>query len=217
MKIAVLGTGSVGVTVGTKLIQLGHEVKMGSRSATHEKGAAWVAAQGAGDKASLATFADAAAFGELAFNCTSGSGSVPALEAAAAGLAGKVVVDIANPLDFSKGFPPSLFTGNTDSLGEQAQRALPASKVVKALNHVTAGLMVDAKRVAGGDHDALICGNDADAKAQVTTILKDWFGWLRVLDLGDITQARGTESYLALWVRLYGALGTADFNLKLMR
>jgi 8-hydroxy-5-deazaflavin:NADPH oxidoreductase len=215
MKIAVLGTGSVGETIGSKLVQLGHEVKMGSRSATHEKGLAW--AKAAGASASLGTFADAAAFGELAFNCTSGFGSVPALESAAAGLKGKLVIDIANPLDFSKGFPPTLFTGNTDSLGEQAQRVLPDSKVVKALNTVTAGLMVDAKRVAGGDHDALICGNDAEAKAQVTKILQEWFGWERVLDLGDISKSRGTETYLALWVRLYGALGTADFNLKIMR
>jgi len=215
MKIAMLGTGSVGATIGTKLVQLGHEVRMGSRSASNEKGLAWVKATG--DKASLGTFADAAEFGELAFNVTSGSGSILALEAAAAGLAGKLVVDVANPLDFSKGFPPSLTSGNTDSLGEQAQRALPASKVVKALNTVTAQLMVDAKRVAGGDHDALICGNDAEAKAQVTTILKDWFGWVNVVDLGDISKARGLESYLALWVRLYGALGTADFNIKIMR
>lgn len=215
MKIAVLGTGSVGETIGSKLVSLGHEVKMGSRSATHEKGLAW--AKAAGASASLGTFADAAAFGELAFNCTSGFGSVPALESAAAGLKGKLVIDIANPLDFSKGFPPTLFTGNTDSLGEQAQRALPDSKVVKALNTVTAGLMVDAKRVAGGDHEAFICGNDAEAKAKVTKILQDWFGWQRVLDLGDISKSRGTESYLALWIRLYGALGTADFNLKIMR
>jgi predicted dinucleotide-binding enzyme len=215
MKIAVLGTGSVGETIGSKLVQLGHEVKMGSRSATHEKGLAW--AKAAGAAASLGTFADAAAFGELAFNCTSGFGSVSALESAAAQLKGKLVIDIANPLDFSKGFPPTLFTGNTDSLGEQAQRALPDSKVVKALNTVTAGLMVDAKRVAGGDHEAFICGNDAEAKAQVTKILQDWFGWQRVLDLGDISKSRGTESYLALWIRLYGALGTADFNLKIMR
>lgn len=215
MKIAVLGTGSVGETIGSKLVQLGHEVKMGSRSATHEKGLAW--AKAAGASASLGTFADAAAFGELAFNCTSGFGSVPALESAAAELKGKLVIDIANPLDFSKGFPPTLTSGNTDSLGEQAQRTLPDSKVVKALNTVTAGLMVDAKRVAGGDHDALICGNDAEAKAQVTKILQEWFGWQRVLDLGDISKSRGTESYLALWVRLYGALGTADFNVKIMR
>lgn len=215
MKIALLGTGNVGETIGDKLLSLGHEVKMGSRNASHEKGLAWVEKGGA--HASLGTFAEAASFGELAFNCTSGSGSIPALTSAARGLAGKLVIDIANPLDFSKGFPPSLFTGNTDSLGEQAQRALPDSKVVKALNHVTAGLMVDAKKVSGGDHEALISGNDADAKAQVSKILKDWFGWQRVLDLGDITTARGTESYLALWVRLYGALGTADFNIKIMR
>ncbi len=215
MKIAVLGTGSVGETIGSKLVSLGHEVKMGSRSVTHEKGLAWVKAAGA--KASLGTFADAAAFGELAFNCTSGHGSVPALESAAAALNGKLVIDIANPLDFSKGFPPSLFTGNTDSLGEQAQRAVPGGKVVKALNHVTAGLMVDARRVANGDHDALICGDDPEAKAQVTKILKEWFGWQNVIDLGDISKARGTESYLALWVRLFGALGTADFNIKIMR
>lgn len=215
MKIAILGTGSVGATIGSKLVQLGHEVRMGSRSASNEKGLAWVKATG--DKASLGTFADAAAFGELAFNVTSGSGSIPALEAAAAGLAGKLVVDVSNPLDFSQGFPPTLFSGNTDSLGEQAQRTLPASKVVKALNTVTAQLMVDAKRVADGQHDALICGNDAEAKAQVTSILKDWFGWLHVVDLGDISKSRGLESYLALWVRLYGALGTGDFNIKIMR
>jgi predicted dinucleotide-binding enzyme len=215
MKIAVFGTGIVGETIGNKLLQLGHEVKMGSRSATHEKGLAWAKAGGA--KASLGTFAEAAAFGELAFNCTSGSGSIPALEAAAAGLKGKLLIDIANPLDFSKGFPPSLFSGNTDSLGEQAQRTLPDTKVVKALNTVTCTLMVDAKRVAGGDHDGFVSGNDAEAKAQVTKILKEWFGWQRIVDLGDITTARGTESYLPLWVRLYGAQGTADFNIKIMR
>ncbi|RYZ06458.1 MAG: NADP oxidoreductase [Myxococcales bacterium] len=215
MKITVLGTGSVGTAIGTKLVQLGHEVRMGSRSAQNDKGLAWVSRAGAG--ASLGTFAEAAAFGELAFNCTSGAGTVPALEAAAEGLAGKVVVEISNSLDFSNGFPPTLFTGNVDSLGEQAQRALPTSKVVKALNTVTAAVMVDPGRVAGGDHDALLCGNDASAKAQVTEILKDWFGWQRVIDLGDISQARGLESYVALWVRLFGALKTADFNIKVMR
>lgn len=215
MKIAVLGTGSVGTSIGTKLVRLGHEVRMGSRSAQNEKGLAWARSLGAG--ASLGTFADAGEFGELAFNCTSGSGTVPALEAAAAGLAGKVVIDTSNSLDFSNGFPPTLFTGNTDSLGEQAQRTLPTSKVVKALNTVTAAVMVEPGRVAGGDHDALLCGNDAEAKARVTDILKGWFGWQGVVDLGDISQSRGLESYVALWVRLYGALKTADFNIKIMR
>lgn len=215
MKIAVLGTGSVGETIGGKLVALGHEVKMGSRTSTNEKGGAW--AKAAGERASLGTFAEAALFGELAFNCTAGQGSIAALASAAAGLKGKIVIDVTNSLDFSKGFPPSLFTGGSDSLGEQAQRSLPDSKVVKALNHVTARVMVDAQLVAGGDHDGLICGNDPSAKAQVTTMLKEWFGWQRVLDLGDISAARGIESYVALWVRLYGVLGTADFNIKLMR
>jgi 8-hydroxy-5-deazaflavin:NADPH oxidoreductase len=215
MKIAVLGTGSVGTTIATKLVELGHDVRLGSRSADNEKGRAWALPRGA--RASLGTFAQAAAYGEVCFNCTSGAGTVEALLSAADGLVDKVVVDVSNALDFSNGFPPSLFTGNTDSLGEQAQRALPRSRVVKALNHVTAPVMVDPGRVAGGDHDALLCGNDAEAKAQVTGILKDWFGWRRVIDLGDISQARGLESYLALWVRLSGALKTADFNIKVMR
>lgn len=214
MKIAVLGTGSVGSTLGSKLVLLGHEVMMGSRSATHEKGLAWVKETGAG--ASLGTFAAASAFGELAFLCTSGQGVKPALEAVGGGLAGKLVIDISNPLDFSNGFPPSLFTGNTDSLGEQVQRLLPDSRVVKALSHVTASMMVDPGSVAGGDHDALICGNDAAAKQQVTQILQTWFGWGRVVDLGDISAARGMESYLALWVRLMGPLGTPRFNIKLV-
>jgi predicted dinucleotide-binding enzyme len=215
MKIAVLGTGTVGTTIASKLVVLGHEVKLGSRSATHHKGQAWVTATGAG--ASLGTFADAATFGELAFNCTSGFGSLEALGAASAGLAGKVVIDISNPLDPSKGFPPTLFTGATDSLGEQAQRLLSQSKVVKALNHVNAQVMVEPSRVAGGDHDAFVCGNDADAKAQVTKILKEWFGWQRVTDLGDISASRGLESYVSLWVRLMGAFQSPDFNIKLMR
>jgi predicted dinucleotide-binding enzyme len=215
MKVAVLGTGSVGTTIASKLVRSGHEVRMGSRTADNAKGLAWVASAGGGG--SLATFAEAAEFGELAFNCTSGAGSVPALQAAEDGLAGKVLIDVSNALDFSNGFPPSLFTGNTDSLGEQAQRTLPKSKVVKALNHVTAAVMVEPSRIAGGDHDAFVCGNDAGAKAEVTDILTSWFGWQRVIDLGDISQARGLESYVALWVRLLGAMKTADFNIKVVR
>ena len=215
MKIAVLGTGAVGQTIGSKLVALGHEVKLGSRSATHDKGLQWLKSVGVG--ASLGTFLDAASFGELAFNCTSGGGSVDALSSAAAGLEGKVVVDVANPLDFSKGFPPSLFTPSGDSLGEQLQRALPKSHVVKALNHVTAAVMVDPKRVSGGDHDALICGNDASAKMRVTEVLKDWLGWQRVLDLGDIAAARGMEAHLLLWLRLMSALGTPEFGVKVAR
>ncbi|MBS1152254.1 MAG: hypothetical protein H6Q89_3952 [Myxococcaceae bacterium] len=216
MKIAVLGTGMVGTTIASKLIALGHDVKMGARQATNEKAQAWVKAAGA--RASAGTFADAAAFGELAFNCTSGAASLEALKAAgAANLKGKVLIDLANPLDFSKGMPPTLFAGNTDSLGEQIQRAFPETQVVKTLNTINCNLMVDPARVAGGDHDVFVSGNDSQAKGRVTEILRGWFGWKTVIDLGDISTARGTESYLPLWVRLYGALQTPDFNLKIVR
>jgi predicted dinucleotide-binding enzyme len=215
MKISVLGTGGVGQTIGTRLVRLGHAVTMGSRSAQNAKGLEWVEATGAG--ASLAAFREAAQEGELAFNCTSGRGSVEAMQTAAPALVGKIVIDVANPLDFSQGFPPFLYTTSQDSLGEQLQRALPESKVVKALNHVTASVMVDPQKVAGGDHDALICGNDPAAKAQVAEWLKQWFGWSSVLDLGDISAARGMEAHLTLWVRLMGSLGTAEFGTKIVK
>lgn len=214
MKIAVLGTGGVGQTIGTKLVGMGHEVKMGSRDASHAKGLEWAKANGAA--ASLGTFADAASFGELAFNCTSGRASLEVLAALAAPLSGKVLVDVANPLDFSNGFPPSLFTAPGDSLGEQLQRALPGTRVVKALNHVNADVMVKPELVAGGEHDALICGNDASAKASVSELMRS-FGWRRFVDLGDIKASRGMEGYLMLWVSLMGPLGTAHFSLKIVK
>jgi 8-hydroxy-5-deazaflavin:NADPH oxidoreductase len=215
MKIAVLGTGVVGTTIASKLIALGHDVKMGSRTAGNEKAQAWV--KQAGARASEGTFADAAAFGELAFNCTSGGGALAALESAKPALAGKILVDASNPLDFSKGMPPTLFVTNDDSLGERIQRALPDTKVVKALNTVNCLVMVDAARVGGGEHDMFVCGNDAAAKGRVTEILRGWFGWKHVLDLGDISAARATEAYLHLWLRLYGVAKTGDFNVRLVR
>lgn len=215
MRIAVLGTGMVGNAVATKLVALGHDVRMGARSATNEKAAAW--ARQAGKRASQGTFADAAAHGEIVFNCTAGAGALEALEAAGAGnLSGKILIDISNPLDFSKGMPPTLFFRGDDSLGEQIQRAFPDAKVVKTLNTINAEVMVNPGRVKG-EHDLFVCGNDDAAKARVTEILKTWFGWKSVIDLGDITAARGTESYVLLWVRLRGALKTADFNIKVVR
>ena len=214
MKIGVLGTGMVGQTIGSKLASLGHDVKLGAREAGNDKARQW--AQGAGAHASAGTFADAAKHGEVVFNCTLGAASLDALTAAGAvNLAGKLLIDISNPLDFSKGMPPTLFTGNDDSLGERIQRAFPDTKVVKALNTINCQLMVDPARLAGGDHDAFISGNDSAAKGRVIEILRGWFGWKSVVDLGDITTARGTESYLPLWIRLWGALGTADFNIKI--
>jgi predicted dinucleotide-binding enzyme len=215
MKVGIFGTGIVGTTIGTKLVELGHDVLLGSRTADNAKGAAWVGAAGA--KASQGTFADAAAFGELLFNCTSGVGSLAALEAAgAAALGTKVLVDVSNPLDFSKGMPPSLTVCNTDSLAERLQRAFPAVKVVKALNTMTANVMVDPSLVKG-DHDVFLCGDDAAAKGKVTEILKGWLGWKHVVDLGDLTAARGQEMFLPLWVRLYGALQTPMFNIHVAR
>ena len=215
MKIGILGTGTVGTTVATKLVSLGHEVRMGARRASNDKATAWAESAGAG--ASHGTFADAAAFGEVVFNCTAGTGSLAALQSAgAANLDGKILVDVANPLDFSKGMPPTLFLSNDTSLGETIQRTFPGTKVVKALNTVNANVMVEPGRVPG-EHDVFVCGNDAGAKGEVTRILKEWFGWKSVMDLGDITAARWTEAYLHLWLRLWGALGTADFNVRVVR
>lgn len=210
MKIAVIGTGMVGNAIGTKLVELGHDVKMGSRTANNEKAAAW--SRSAGPRASQGTFADAAAFGEIVFNCTSGGGALAALTAAGAEfLAGKILIDVSNPLDFSGGMPPSLTVCNTDSLGEQIQRAFPAAKVVKTLNTMNCNLMVNPALLPG-DHDVFVSGNDQDAKARVVDILRTWFGWKHVVDVGDITTARGTEMMLPIWIRLMGALQTPMFN-----
>jgi 8-hydroxy-5-deazaflavin:NADPH oxidoreductase len=215
MKIGVLGTGMVGEAIGTKLIQLGHEVKMGSRMVSNEKAAAWVR-QNDG-KATQGTFADASTFGEVLFNCTSGQASLEALTMAGAdNLKGKVLIDIANPLDFSRGMPPSLSVCNTDSLAEQIQRAFPEVKVVKSLNTMNANLMVNPGLLPE-EHVVFVSGNDADAKATATMILKEWFGWKSVVDLGDITTARGTEMVLPLWVSLMGKLGTPLFNFKIVK
>ncbi len=215
MKIGILGTGVVGNAIATKLVKLGHEVKMGSRTADNMKGAEWVKENGV--KASQGTFADTTAFGEILFNCTHGMASLDVLKLAGAGnLKGKILVDIANALDFSKGMPPSLAVCNTDSLGEQIQRAFPDVKVVKALNTVNCNLMVNPSLVKG-DHDLFICGNDAQAKAKVVDILKNWFGWKSVIDLGDITSARATEMLLPIWVRLMGLYKSPNFNFKIVR
>lgn len=217
MKFGVLGTGMVGNAIASKLVQLGHDVKMGGRDANNDKGLAWVAS--AGGNASYGTFADAARFGEILVNATAGMASLDALAAAGAeNLRGKVLIDIANPLDFSNGMPPTLSVLNTDSLGEQIQRAYPATKVVKTLNTLSCALMVDPQAVAGGEHNIFISGNDAQAKEIVLGVLQQ-FGWKKdnVIDLGDISTARGTEQLLPVWLRLWGALGTPLFNFRIVR
>jgi len=217
MKIAVLGTGMVGDTIGSRLIELGHEVKMGSRTADNEKAKAFVAKHNG--KASAGTFADAAAFGEIIFNCTAGAVSIEALKLARdKNINGKIIVDIANPLDFSKGMPPSLVPAlsNTNSLGEEIQKTFPSARVVKTLNTMWCGLMVNPSMINSGDHTNFICGNDAEAKQKVKMLLNE-FGWTNenLLDLGDITSARGTEAVLPIWLRIWGATQNGAFNFKL--
>jgi 8-hydroxy-5-deazaflavin:NADPH oxidoreductase len=215
MKVGVLGTGMVGTAIGTRLIELGHEVRMGSRQAGNEKAVGW--ADSAGDRASSGDFADAASFGQVVFNCTAGEGSVNAVTSAKDGLAGKLLIDVANVLDFSDGPPPVIPATDRDSLAEQIQRAVPEAHVVKSLNTVNNDVMVDPAQVPG-DHVIFLSGNDAQAKRQATELLGD-FGWSedRVVDLGDITTARGTEMYVGLWIRLMGALDSAQFNIGIFR
>ncbi|HSQ29735.1 MAG TPA: NAD(P)-binding domain-containing protein [Gemmatimonadaceae bacterium] len=209
MRIGVLGTGVVGQTIGTALARRGHSIRLGSRTANNTKARDWVASNG--ERASQGTFADAATFAELVFNCTSGTASLEALHSAGTGnLAGKVLVDVANPLDFSHGMPPTLSICNTDSLAERIQAEFPATKVVKALNTMTAQVMVEPSLVPG-EHDVFLSGNDPQAKAQVRELLQE-FGWRNIIDLGDITTARGTEMVLPIWLRLWGAFKTPMIN-----
>jgi predicted dinucleotide-binding enzyme len=201
MRVAVLGTGTVGRTIAGKLAELGHDVRVGSRTAGDDK----------------VTFADASAHGEVIFNCTHGAGSVEAVTAGGEeNVAGKAVIDVSNPLDFSGG-GPALFTDTTDSVAERIQRACPSARVVKSLNTVTAAVMVDPAKVPG-DHVIFVAGDDAAAKDEARALLGE-LGWPaeRVVDLGDITGARAAEGYVMLWVRLMGALGTPMFNVSIDR
>jgi predicted dinucleotide-binding enzyme len=199
MRFGVLGTGVVGRTLAGKLRELGHEVRIGSREAGEDK----------------VTFADAASFGETVINATSGAASLAACgQAGADNLSGKVLVDVANPLDTSKGMPPTLSVCNEDSLAEQIQREFPDARVVKTLNTVNAVVMVTPD-VVPGDHTMFVSGNDEAAKGEVTELLGS-FGWPpdRVMDLGGIEAARGQEMYLPMWLRLWGAAGTPQLNIE---
>jgi 8-hydroxy-5-deazaflavin:NADPH oxidoreductase len=226
MRIAVLGTGPVGRTLAAKLAELGHAVTMGTRDvgaalARTEPDALgnpplrdWIDQHA---RVEVATMADAAAAGEVVVNGVNGAASVEALESAGAeNLAGKVLIDVANPLEFTQGMPPALSVTNTGSLGERIQHRFPAARVVKTLNTMNAALMVDPGRVGGGDHTVFVSGDDAGAKAQVTELLGE-MGWVDIVDLGDITTARGTEMYLSLWLRILGATQDPLFNIKLVR
>lgn len=220
MKIGILGTGAVGQTIGTALINKGHEVLLGSRTATNEKAIAWTSQNGS--KAKNGTFEDAAGFGELIFICLNGNGAIDALQQAGNhNFSRKVVIDVTNPLDFSNGMPPSLLPeySNTWSLGEEIQKHLEDAKVVKALNTVTAKLMVNATLVNDANHNLFICGNDGEAKNTVRQLFADNFGWKseNILDLGDIKYARMTEGIVPFWVSVMQQQGTAMFNYLVVR
>lgn len=213
MKIGILGTGDVGRALGNGFVAKGHEVKMGSREARNEKARAWV--QGAGPKASAGTFADAARFGEVVVLATLWEGTENAVKLAGAeNMAGKVVIDTTNPLDFSQGLPPRLAVGHTSSGGEQVQRWLPKTRVVKAFNIVGNAHMVDPQ-FPGGPPDMFIAGNDAEAKKTVTGILTS-FGW-PTIDIGGIEGARLLEPMCILWVGYGVKTGTWNHAFKLLR
>ena len=227
MKATILGTGIVGRTIAAKLLDIGYEVTIGTRNV--ESTLSKKEKDGYGNppfrewynehqEVKLQTFHEAASHAELIFNCTGGQVSVAALESIGEEtLNGKILIDLANPLDFSHGMPPSLTPVNTDSLGEQIQRRFPKLKVVKSLNTMNTQLMINPS-VVKGDHNVFVCGNDDEAKNLVTEVLKS-FGWREdlIIDLGDISNARGTEMLLPIWLRLWNTLGTAEFNFHIQK
>jgi len=220
MNIGVLGTGVVGQTIATALTEKGHNVRMGSRTSNNEKAAEWV--KKSNNHATQGDFNDAASFGEIVFLCLNGNHAMDAVRSVDAdNVAGKIVIDVTNPLDFSKGMPPRLIEGlnNSTSLGEEIQNAWPASRVVKTFNTVNSNVMVNPKLVNNGDHTLFICGDDADAKNKVKHFLVDTFGWRpdSLLDLGGIVTARGTEAYVPFWVMLMQATGSPMFNVKVVK
>lgn len=227
MKIAVLGTGVVGQTISEKMAALGHQVMIGTRdvnSALEKTAPDSFGRPGFSDWHSQhpeirpGTYSEAAAFAELVVNATNGNGSLAALEQAGKkNLLNKVLLDISNPLDFSKGRPPSLFVCNTDSLGEQIQRAFPDTHVVKSLNTMTCYIMVNPSLLPG-DHNVFMSGNNAQAKNTVKELLMS-FGWKErnIIDMGDISTSRGTEQLLPIWVRLWGVMQSPMFNFNIVR
>jgi 8-hydroxy-5-deazaflavin:NADPH oxidoreductase len=228
-RIAIMGTGGVGQAYASKFITLGYEVMLGTRDVSDKLANTAIDGYGnppfstwylANRNVKLGTFQEAALFGEIILNATMGGKSIAALRTAdIKDLDGKILIDVANPLDFSKGMPPGLLPelSNTNSLGEEIQRTFPEVRVVKALNTMWNGLMVNPAMLNGGDHTTFISGNNSEAKESVKEILKS-FGWPdeSILDLGDISSARGTEMYLPLWLRIFGATGNGAFNIKVV-
>lgn len=224
MRIAVLGTGTVGRTLAARLHDLGHDVALGTRDPVATMARADPPTGGPGFAAwheeypgvALTAFVEVAEGADLVVNATNGASSLAALgQVGAETLAGRVLLDIANPLDFSSGMPPTLLVKDTDSLGEQIQRAFPDARVVKALNTMNAEVMVDPARL-GQSSSVFVAGDDPGAKQLVSGLLES-MGHDDVIDLGDISGARGPEMLLPLWLRLWGSLGTGAFNVKVVR
>ncbi|HJS20959.1 MAG TPA: NAD(P)-binding domain-containing protein [Anaerolineales bacterium] len=214
MQIGVLGSGITGQTIGSKLVQLGHEVMLGSREEANPASVAWAKEEG-GQHALYGTFMNAASFGEIIFNCTLGSASIDALQQAGEeNLNGKILIDTSNPLDRTTD-RWTLTVCNDDSLGEQIQRMFPESKVVKTLNTVNANVMVDPAKLLERTH-VFLSGDDIEAKAMVVRILRDWFGWKDIIDLGGIETSRSVEMYVLLWHSLRNAISSQRFNIKVV-
>ena len=212
MRIAVLGTGPVGRTLAAAFARLGHEVTVATRdpSVTMARDD-WTL------DLPLVPFGDVGGDVDLVVNATNGQRSLDALGGLPPGvLAGTVLLDVANPLDSSQGFPPTLAVKDTDSLAEQIQRAFPDARVVKALNTVNAMVMVDPARVGDGETTMFLAGDDAGARATVGELLRS-LGWRDVVEFEELSAARGMEMWLPLWVRLMMRLGTPDFNLRIVR
>jgi predicted dinucleotide-binding enzyme len=214
LKIGILGSGSVGKSLGKGFASKGHDVKLGSRTPAKQELQDWL--KEAKGKSSVGTFSEAAAHVEVLVLCPLGTATEEVIKLAGTkNFAGKVVIDATNPLDFSNGMPPSLFVGTTDSLGERVQRILPDAKVVKCFNMVNNQTMTNP-RMKEGLPDLVICGNDEDAKRQVAGLVKE-FGWADPIDIGGIDGARWLEAYTALWVRLALKLGNWAVAAKFLK
>ncbi|HTW77640.1 MAG TPA: NAD(P)-binding domain-containing protein [Thermoplasmata archaeon] len=214
MRVGILGSGAVGRALGTAFVEHGHEVTIGSQHTEKDELVAWRRASG--PSARTATFAETARQGELLALCCLGEAVDAVIELAGPDhFDGKVLIDVTNPLDFSKGMPPGLFVGLTDSLGERVQRRLPRARVVKCFNIVPNARMGHPER-HGEKPDMILAGNDPAAKAQVTEILRS-FGWSGAIDIGGIDSARWLEAMVPLWVRVATALGSYDVAFKVVR
>ena len=209
MQIAIVGSGVVARFFGQAFAAVGHEVALGTRDPEQTR----AREEWAGVDLPLVSYADLQ--GEVYVNATRGDGSLAALQAVGPGLHDKILIDASNPLDTSKGFPPSLFVANTDSLAEQLQQALPQVRLVKMFNTMAHEVMVDPAQL-GQESTIFVAGNDESARRGAADLARE-LGWVDVMDLGDLTAARGLEMYIPLWLRIYGAVGQPAFNIKVVR